>query len=109
MVGQRGCLQGSIDTVGDMVKVLELQMTELLILRNMMELHGDVQNVMVDGDLPVDKVITGSGDGAEWKLEMRIEPVFVEVGHEEMSRESFSQSTQVLEEFVASSSSSYPR
>ena len=78
-------------------------------LRNMMELHRDVQNVMVDGDLPVDKVIPESADGAKWKLEMRIEPVSVEVGHEEMSRESFSQSTQVLEEFVASSSSSYPR
>ena len=98
-----------LESVGDMVKVLELQMTELLMLRNMMELHRDVQNVMVDGDLPVDKVIPGSGDGAKWKLEMRIEPVSVEVGHEEMSRESFSQSTQVLEEFVASSSSSYPR
>ena len=98
-----------LESVGDMVKVLELQMTELLMLSNMMELHRDVQNVMVDGDLPVDKVIPGSGDGAKWKLEMRIEPVSVEVGHEEMSRESFSQSTQVLEEFVASSSSSYPR
>ena len=54
-----------LESVGDMVKVLELQMTELLMLRNMMELHRDVQNVMVDGDLPVDKVIPGSGDGAK--------------------------------------------
>ena len=50
-----------LESVGDMVKVLQLQMVGLLMWRNMMELHGDVQNVMVDGDLLVDKVITGLG------------------------------------------------
>ena len=46
-----------------MVQVLQLQMAELLMLGNMVELHEEVQNVIVDDDLPVAKVITGGGDG----------------------------------------------
>ena len=53
-------------------------------LGNMMEQHGDVQNMMVIGDLPVDKIMTGGDDGVKEKLEMRTEPVSVEVGHEGM-------------------------
>ena len=44
-------------SVGDMAIMLQLQMAGLLMLGNTMGLYVEVQNAMVGGDLPVDKVI----------------------------------------------------
>ena len=57
------CHGALLASVGNMAKVLQLQMAGLLMLGNMMQLYWDLQNGMVDGDLPVDEVITEGGDG----------------------------------------------